>query len=120
MTVFELKNFASPDDVREFPFGRGEIVDIGGGQVMRITLQPGWRWSEHVKPVTGTDLCEAPHFQYLISGRIHVRTADGSEFEATPGDVNWLTPGHDAWVVGDEPVEAIDWGGAHVWGRPAQ
>ena len=120
MASFELKNFAEPDDVREFPFGRGEIVDIGGGKVMRMTLQPGWRWSEHVKPAAGTEFCEAPHFQYLISGRIGVRTADGTEFEARAGDVNWLTPGHDAWVIGDDPVEAIDWGGAHVWGRAAQ
>ena len=120
MASFELRNFAEPDDVREFPFGRGEIVDIGGGKVMRMTLQPGWRWSDHVKPAAGTELCQAPHFQYLISGRLGVRTADGTEFEAKGGDVNWLTPGHDAWVVGDEPVEAIDWGGAHVWGRAAK
>ena len=62
-----------------------------------------------------------PHEQtgYLVSGRLGVRTADGTEFEAGPGDVNWLPPGHDAWVVGDEAVEAIDWGGAHVWGRAA-
>src|SRR5512139_3775218 len=97
MASFELKNFAEPDEVREFPFGRGEIVDIGGGKVMRITLQPGWRWSEHVKPTAGTELCQAPHFQYLASGRLGVRTADGAEFEVGPGDVNWLPPGHDAW-----------------------
>ena len=119
MPRFELKSFDTPDDVREFPFGRGDVVDIGGGQVMRMTLQPGWRWSEHVKPAVGTELCEAPHFQYVVSGRIAVRTADGTEFEVGPGDVNWLPPGHDAWVVSDGPVEAIDWGGAHVWGRAA-
>ena len=73
MASFELKNFADPDDVREFPFGRGEIVDIGGGKVMRMTLQPGWRWSDHVKPAAGTELCEAPHFQCLISGRLGVQ-----------------------------------------------
>jgi len=120
MAGFELKNFAAPDDVREFPFGKGDIVDMGGGKVMHMILQPGWRWSDHVKPTTGTELCEAPHFQYLVSGRLAVRMADGTEFEAHAGDVNWLTPGHDAWVVGDEPVEAIDWGGAHVWGRAGQ
>jgi quercetin dioxygenase-like cupin family protein len=117
MASFELKSFAQPDDVREFPFGRGEIVDIGGGHVMRMTLQAGWRWSDHVKPAAGTELCLAPHFQYLLSGTLRVRTADGTEFEVRAGDVNLLPPGHDAWVVGNEPVEAIDWGGAHIWGR---
>ena len=119
MASFELKSFAEPDDVLDFPFGRGEIVDIGGGKVLHMMLQPGWGWSDHVKPAAGTEWCEAPHFQYLVSGRIGVRTADGAEFEVRPGDVNWLPPGHDAWVIGDDPVEAIDWGGAHVWGRPA-
>jgi len=117
MARYELKNFSDADEVLEFPYGRGEIIDIGGGKVARMTLQPGWRWSEHVKPMTGTDLCEAPHFQYVLSGRIAVRTVDGAEFEVAAGDVNWLEPGHDAWVVGSEPVEAIDWGGAHIWGR---
>ena len=117
MARAEFKNFAAPDEVLEFPLGRGEIVDIGGGKVLRITLQPGWRWSDHVKPTAGTELCEAPHFQYVISGRIAGVMADGTEFESVPGDVTVLPPGHDAWVVGDEPVEAIDWGGAHVWGR---
>ena len=92
-------------------------MDIGGGKVALLTLQPGWRWSEHVKPAVGTELCQAPHFQYVISGRIGARMADGTEFEAGPGDVNVLPPGHDGWVIGDEPVVAIDWGGAHVWGK---
>lgn len=85
---------------------------------MRITLQPGWRWSEHVKPAAGTEWCEAPHFQYVISGHLHAVMSDGAEMDAGPGDVNVLPPGHDGWVVGDEPVVAVDWGGAHVWGKP--
>ena len=117
MTV-EHRGFAAPDQVREMPFGHGDIINIGGGQVMKVTLQPGWRWSEHVKPMAGTELCEAPHFQYSISGRIGVRMADGTEFEVGPGEVSVLTPGHDAGVIGDEPVVAIDWGGAHVWAAP--
>lgn len=119
MAAAEVKSFATPDEVLEFPLGRGDIVDIGGGKVLRITLQPGWRWSEHLKPRTDTELCEAPHFQFVISGRVAGHMADGTEFEVGPGDVNVLPPGHDAWVVGDEPVLAIDWGGAHVWGRPS-
>lgn len=117
MTSPETRNFADADEVREFPFGRGEVVNIGGGKVLRITLQPGWRWSEHVKPAARTELCEAPHFQYVISGRLGARMADGTELEAGPGDVNVLPPGHDGWVIGDEPAVVIDWGGAHVWGR---
>jgi quercetin dioxygenase-like cupin family protein len=114
----EVKNVGSPDEVREFPHGRMDVVRIGGGEVGRIHIEPGWKWSEHVKPVAGTDLCEAPHFQYLISGRVHVAMFDGTEFELGPGDVNVLPPGHDAWVVGDEPAEVIDWGGAHIWAKP--
>lgn len=120
MAKLESKNFDTPDEVLEFPLGRGEVVDIGDGKVLRITLQPGWKWSEHVKPATGTDLCEAPHFQYLISGRIDGVMADGAEFSAAPGDVIVLPSGHDAWVVGNEPVVSVDWGGAHVWGRAGQ
>jgi uncharacterized cupin superfamily protein len=67
--------------------------------------------------MAGTELCEAPHFQYVISGRMGVRMADGTELEVDAGDVTVLPPGHDAWVIGDEPVVAIDWGGAHVWGK---
>lgn len=115
MSNAQHRGFETPDEVREMPHARAEIIEIGGGKVMRMTLQPGWRWSEHVKPIAGTDLCEAPHFQYNLSGTIRVRMADGSEFDVGPGEVSVLPPGHDAWVVGDEQVVAVDWGGAHVW-----
>ncbi len=120
MAGAEQKNFDSPDEVRDFPLGHADIVKIGGGEVGRLVVEPGWRWSEHVKPVAGTDLCEAPHFQYMISGRVGVRMADGTELEMGPGEVVVLEPGHDAWVVGDETVVAIDWGGAHVWAKPSE
>lgn len=119
MAIAEHKGFGNPDELREMPLGRAEIINIGGGQVMKMTLQPGWRWSEHVKPLAGTELCEAPHFQYTISGRIGVRMADGREFEVGPGEVSVLEPGHDAWVVGNDPVVAVDWGGSHVWAKHA-
>ncbi len=108
----EHKRLATPDETREFPRGRLEIVEIGGGSVGRLTLQAGWRWSEHVKPIAGTALCEAPHFQYHVAGTLHIVMADGSEFEAKPGDITSLPAGHNAWVVGDEPVVVIDWQGA--------
>ena len=100
------------------PFGHGDIINIGGTQILKIALQPGWRWSEHVKPMAGTELCEAPHFQVLLSGQMGVRMADGTEFEVVAGEVSILPPGHDAWVIGDEPVVAVDWGAAHAWATP--
>jgi hypothetical protein len=117
MAQAQQKNFSAPDEVREFSRARVEVVQIGGGEVGRITLAPGWRWSDDIKPVAGTELCEAPHFQYIQSGRIGVRMADGTELEVGPGDVNVIPPGHDAWVIGDEPAVAIEWGGADVWGK---
>jgi quercetin dioxygenase-like cupin family protein len=112
----EHRSFEAPDEVREGKNWRIELLNLAGGvQVGRITLQPGWRWSEHVQPVAGTELCQAPHQQYQISGRIRVRMADGTELDGAAGDVTSLPPGHDAWVVGDEPVVAVDWQGASVW-----
>ena len=108
----EQKNFAEPDEVREFPNGKIDILQIGGGEVGRLVLQPGWRWSNDVKPIAGTDSCHAPHFQYHVSGRIGVRMDDGTEFIAGPGDITSLPSGHDGWVVGDEPAVIIDWYGA--------
>src|SRR5262245_61988024 len=105
----EQKNFAEPDEVRKFPNGRVEILEIGEGQVGRIIAEPGWRWSEDVKPIAGTHSCEAPHFQYHVSGRLAIRMDDGTELIAGPGDITSLPSGHDAWVVGDEPVVVIDW-----------
>jgi quercetin dioxygenase-like cupin family protein len=113
----EQKTLASPDEVRTFPKGRLDLVNIGGGMVGRLTLEPGWRWSEHVKPVAGTEWCEAPHFQYHLSGTLHVKQNDGVEFDARPGDVTALPSGHDAWVVGNEPVVVIDWSGASNYAK---
>src|SRR5512139_2903530 len=112
MPSAEWKDFARPDEVRTFPHGRIELLHIGGGTVGRMTLEPGWRWSTHVKPIAGTEWCEAPHFQYQVSGKLHVKMADGTEFETGPGDVSNLPSGHDAWVIGNEPVVLIDWFGA--------
>jgi hypothetical protein len=85
---------------------------VGSSEIGRLVLEPGWRWSEHVKPVAGTELCEAPHFHYHVTGTLRIRTADGAEFDATPGQVTSLPAGLDAWVIGDEEVVVIDWWGA--------
>jgi hypothetical protein len=113
----EHRSFTSPDETRTFENGRVEIVKIGGAEIGRLVLSPGWRWSEHVKPIAGTDLCEAPHFQYHASGTLRIRMADGTEFDAGPGDLTSLPSGHDAWVVGDEDVVLIDWYGASEYAK---
>src|SRR5437588_43658 len=94
-----------------FPKGRIELVNVAGGTVGRATLEPGWKWSECVKPIAQTDWCQAAHAQYTISGRLHVVMADGTAFEVGPGNVAVIPPGHDAWVVGNEPFVAVDWSG---------
>lgn len=107
----EHKHFAKPDEVRTFPGGRLEIVKIGGATVGRATFEPGWRWSESLQPTAKTKSCEAPHFQFHVSGTLRVRMDDGSVFDCGPGDVSSLPSGHDAWVVGDEPVVVVDFQG---------
>ena len=113
----EWKQFGKPDETREFPFGQADILNIGGGAVGRLEFKPGWRWSKHVKPSAGTEWCEAPHFQYHLSGTLRVQMADGTEFDARPGDVTALPSGHDAWVVGNEPVVVVDWFGASNYAK---
>jgi hypothetical protein len=113
----ENKSFARPDETRTFERGQVDLVDIGGTQIGRLTLHPGWRWSEHVKPIAGTDLCQAPHFQYHVQGTLRIRMADGTELDGHPGDVTTLPEGHDAWVIGDEPVVLVDWWGASDYAK---
>jgi hypothetical protein len=110
-------SFQKPDEVRDFPNGKAEIVTVGDVQIGRLVLQPGWRWSNDVKPLAGTESCLAPHFQYHVAGRLAIRMDDGKEFVAGPGDVTSLPQGHDAWVVGDEPVMVVDWYGASNYAK---
>ena len=113
----EHRSFDQPDETRPFPHGRAEILKIGGGDVGRLVLEPGWRWSNDVKPIAQTESCEAPHFQYHVSGRLALRMDDGSEFVAGPGELTSLPSGHDAWVVGNEPVVVVDFFGASNYAR---
>jgi hypothetical protein len=108
MAKMQKRNLLSPDETRTFDKGKLELVTIGGITFGRATFQPGWRWSTSVKPLVNTKSCEAPHLQYQVSGRLHVVMDDGSEDEFGPGDIALLPPGHDGWVVGDEPVVVID------------
>lgn len=111
MERFALKSMDKPDEVRAFDKGRLELVNIAGRTVGRAVFQPGWKWSAHVKPIARTQSCEAPHFGYQVSGRMQVVMDDGTEFVAKAGDVMNIPPGHDAWVVGDEPVVVVDFQG---------
>jgi hypothetical protein len=110
-------SFQKPDELREFPNGRAEIVKVGKGEVGRLVFKPGWRWSKDVKAIARTASCEAPHFQYHVSGRLGIRMDDGTEFVAGPGDVTCLPKGHDAWVVGNEPAVVVDWFGASHYAK---
>ncbi len=111
MVEMEGKSLNNPDEVRTFDKGKLELVNIAGKTVGRATLQPGWRWSKSVKPLMNTKSCEAPHFQYHVSGTLRVRMDVGSERDFKAGDVSLLEAGHDAWVVGDEPVVVVDFQG---------
>lgn len=106
-----LKNFSKPDEVREFPKGKLELVKIGDATIGRATFQPGWKWSQSLQPLVKTSSCEAPHFQYHVSGILMVKMDDGTVLECKPGDVSLLPMGHDAWVVGNKPAVVIDFQG---------
>ena len=108
----QKKSFQSADEVRPMADkGRVEILKIGDGVVGKATFVPGWRWSEHVKPIAGTDSCQAAHFGYVLSGYQKVVMDDGSELDFGPGDVVAIPPGHDGWVVGNEPCVVLDFAG---------
>ena len=111
MSQAELKNFGRPDEVRDFPNGRVELINVGGAMVGRAVFEPGWRWATSVQPLAKTKSCEAPHFQYHVSGVLKIRMDDDTELECRAGDVSLLPSGHDAWVVGNEPAVVIDFQG---------
>ena len=107
----ELKNFGQPDEVREFPKGRLELINVGGAVIGRAVFEPGWRWATSVQPIVKTRSCEAPHFQYHVAGVLRIKMDDGAEFDCRPGDVSLLPSGHDAWVVGNETAVVVDFQG---------
>ena len=107
----ELKGFGTPDEVREFPKGRLELINVGGATIGRAVFEPGWHWAASVQPIVKTSSCEAPHFQYHVSGVLRIRMDNGDEFDCRAGDVSLLPSGHDAWVVGDEPAVVVDFQG---------
>ena len=106
-----LKRFEKPDETRPFDKGHVEVLHLAEGTVGRGEFEPGWKWSECVRPIAGTPSCEVAHLGFVQAGRMHVRMDDGQEGELGPGDVLMIPPGHDAWVVGDETCVVLDFAG---------
>jgi hypothetical protein len=117
MTGVETRDFSAPDETRTPDKTQVEIVNLADGQIGRYTFQPGWRWSECIKPVAGTDSCRVDHIGYVISGRLHVVHEDGSETDLRAGEVYRIAPGHDAWVVGDQPAVTVEFQGAATFAK---
>ena len=111
MAVIRRRNFNDPDGLREFPLLKVQLAQIGSNTIGRGVVQPGWHWAEHLGPAMRAESCPVHHVQVLLSGRFAVRMDDGEEVEFQPGDVMDVPPGHDAWVVGDEPAVLLDFAG---------
>jgi quercetin dioxygenase-like cupin family protein len=112
---------ASPDETRMFKDGKGkvEVFQLGDSTVGRGVFEPGWRWSEHVKPIVGTSSCQASHTGYVLEGRMIVKMDDGSETEYGPSDFFYMPPGHDAWIVGDKRCVLLDFTGIAKYAKKA-
>jgi quercetin dioxygenase-like cupin family protein len=102
-----LRRFEQPDEVRTFEKGRFELVRIHGMTIGRATYEPGWRWSEHVGAASGQKSCQVEHVGMVVSGHATAAMNDGRVFEMGPGDIFYVAPGHDSWVVGDEPYVSL-------------
>jgi hypothetical protein len=117
----QVKRGAAPDESRAFAgHGHADIHNIGEAVVMRAVFEPGWKWSNDVGPIAGTKSCQAAHLGYVLSGRMRIRMDDGSEAEVGAGDFLRVAPGHDAWVLGDEPCVMVDFGEIGAYARAAR
>ena len=120
MARLERKRFDEADETRPFrDKGQVELVSLGDGVVGRATFQPGWKWSDHVKPIAGTPSCQAAHVGYVLSGRQRILMDDGSEFDISAGDVVSIPSGHDGWTIGDEPCVVLDFAGMANYAKPS-
>jgi mannose-6-phosphate isomerase-like protein (cupin superfamily) len=117
MAGIERKSLNTPDETRRPDKTSVEVVSVGGHQAARITLQPGWKWSDCIKPVVKTESCQAQHLGYVVSGRLHVAHDDGTSLDLAPGDAYVITPGHDAWVLGNEPVVGLEFSSAATYAK---
>jgi class 3 adenylate cyclase len=116
MARLQSKSWETPDELRAFAYGSVKILDLGDVAVGRMVWNPGWKWSEQVKPIAGTDFCEYHHIGVGLGGTLHVVMRDGTELEIGPGTAYEIPPGHDAWVVGDEPFDTYDFAGVRTFG----
>lgn len=117
MVKLQRRPFGEPDDVRQIPYGQLETYDMGEIRIGRSILQPGWRWSESVKPISRTELCESHHIGLCVSGSARILMREGAELLIEAGQLYEVPPGHDAWVVGDEPYIALDFVGAEGYAK---
>jgi len=116
----ERKRFDDADETRAFQDkGQVELVNIGGGVVGRATFQPGWKWSDHIKPIAGTASCQAAHVGYVVSGRQMILMDDGTQLEIGAGDVVSIPAGHDGWTIGEEPCVVLDFAGMADYSKPS-
>jgi hypothetical protein len=111
-------SFDTPDETRDIPNGVAELVTLGDTTIGRFRFQPGWKWSESVKSIVGTDSCQNHHLGVAVSGRLHVETESGEKAEVGSGEAYEIPPGHDAWVVGDEPFVGYEFRSAAQYAKP--
>ncbi|HEY8695860.1 MAG TPA: cupin domain-containing protein [Chloroflexota bacterium] len=115
----EVRGFDSPKETRQFKgHGKLELVDLMGGMAGRGTFEPGWKWSEDVKPIAGTASCQAAHTGYVVSGAMHIAFDDGSALDVKAGEVFHMPPGHDAWTVGNAACVLVDFSGVQDYAKP--
>jgi mannose-6-phosphate isomerase-like protein (cupin superfamily) len=117
MAKIERKSFEQPEEVRSINKGKIDVVKLGEMSVMKATFEPGWRWSECVKPIVGTESCQVNHMLHFVSGRMGVRMEDGTEVEFGAGDVGVIPAGHDAWIIGNEKCVSIDFQGGATYAK---
>ena len=115
--TLEARSLDKPEETRSFSHGEMGVVTLPGSIVGRAVLQPGWQWSNDVKPIAETDSCQEAHTGYVLSGTLHVAMDDGTERDLREGEAFEISPGHDAWVVGDGPWVALDWSAAETYAR---
>ncbi len=118
MAGVEKANLDSPSETRTFAKGKAELVTVAGSTVGRFTFEPGWRWSESVKPIVGTDTCQNHHVGYALAGRMGVHGADGVESEIGAGDAYDIAPGHDAWIIGADTFVGLEFKSAADYAKP--
>ena len=118
MGDYEVKSMTAPDSTRQFEHGQVEVCNIGSHTIGRVDFEPGWRWSTSVKPIVGTDWCQVLHIGYVLAGHLGVRTQDGAEFQLRAGDAYRIDPGHDAWVEGNDPYQAVEFETLKDYAKP--